>query len=1352
MPLFSRLLQRLVLCLLGMISGVCAAQQGAQFLNLPRVQPTGGRVTSFEAGVFQNPSGGTDIVYVNAPVSSVGMSSSSVTAGIMLDGAGFTALPQNQITFPNTANVVEAVGDYNGDGITDFAFAFVPQGSKSIDVCVYYGTGATAAQVAAGRSSFSGPATASRCLVIPSNDTAPPVLSNMAAFVMNPSGTKVAQLLLEDSANGVLHIIANNGTTGSIGNAQGYVEQVAVLSDGAGPIYVGDFNGDGFTDFIINGQTGLSASAFLSNVGGSFFVPTHIYTFGNGVRSMLMQDMDGDGIADMVIENNSGGIEIHKGTGDGTFAAAPEGGTSVSATAGSVAGDGGRLVAINPRTLDLLTATPVGLSLLQRQSGSLNYGLTAIYNIGSGRSSFALDDFFGAGNLDLAVDSAEGVAIVAGNADGTFRAANAYAALASALGAVVGRFRNAANNPNGNVDVVVETGATQAQLLTGNGDGTFATFAAQVDTGSGPSNVPATVWSNILSGDFDGDGNLDVLYSFTGVPSPPPSGSNFPMLYIQYGKGDGTFASPGFAWTLGTVPGVNSSTLYSESAIGDFNGDGISDIASGDPEIEGTLLGIRGAQGLTAGLVYADLGVPDFEQVAAGFFKVNRTSQQDIVFEVGPSFVPYVNKQDGTGKNFTPMAAVSSPGAPLQASALLLTDVDGDGKGDLVVVYYNAAASSSGVPTSQVYIWWGNGDGSFVTVPLVLSLSRDYYLSAVADMNGDGLPDLALSDGDLVSILYNQGGRSFGAALANGLLSSEQHYLAGQGINSISIADVNGDGRPDLVVANGGATLSNAVALGGRTASSLTLAANPADINTGGITVLLNGITTKPVTGALAASPEPSGYRAAFTLTATITPTAGVAIPTGPVQFYVDGVAVGSAVTLVPGATSSSATYVVAANNGYASGAHALTAMYSGDTADAPITLSGTHSIASIATTTTTTLELCVGPSVACPSNGYVAPPYVAMLTMIYGQTYNGITGVTASDGSALSGSVLFYDDYNGVQTLLCTLSASGGTCPPSVGSGAQVGTHVFTSVYTGDATHSPSTSFSVTIVVTQDTTSATLTGAPNPSPAGQPVTLTATLVGNDAPLASAGPAYSYAPPAGTVVFTYGSTVLGAGTLVATASGISSTATLTTSVLPVGIDVITASYASTLDFGAAGASFTETITPSIAGSFTLTVTPTPVSVGVGYSALLTVTVTPQNGFSQSVNLSCANLPIEASCFFDSATVANGSGTTSLVVGTTAPHSCGTTQPYFLGFNGGGGVAPFTLPAIAGLLAMFLPGRRRWLRGVIGLVVVAGAMQMTGCGNCTDLGTRPATYTFQVMGTSAVTGEVVSQSVTITVTI
>jgi hypothetical protein len=196
------------------------------------------------------------------------------------------------------------------------------------------------------------------------------------------------------------------------------------------------------------------------------------------------------------------------------------------------------------------------------------------------------------------------------------------------------------------------------------------------------------------------------------------------------------------------------------------------------------------------------------------------------------------------------------------------------------------------------------------------------------------------------------------------------------------------------------------------------------------------------------------------------------------------------------------------------------------------------------------------------------------------------------------------------------------------------------------------------------------------------------------------------------------------------------------------------SYAGDINFNPANsAAFSETITPLIPPSFVVTVTPNPANAGVGYAAILSVSVTPLNGFAQNVNLACGNLPSEATCIFAPATIAGGSGTATLIVGTTAPHDCGTTQPYFLGGNGGGpGLAPLALPALAGLLAIFVPGKRRWLRALLAVLLAAGATQIVGCAICTDLGTKPATYTFQVTGTAADASEVESQAVTFNVTI
>jgi Bacterial Ig-like domain (group 3)/FG-GAP-like repeat len=686
---------------------------------------------------------------------------------------------------------------------------------------------------------------------------------------------------------------------------------------------------------------------------------------------------------------------------------------------------------------------------------------------------------------------------------------------------------------------------------------------------------------------------------------------------------------------------------------------------------------------------------------------------------------------------------------------VLLTDIDGDGFGDLVVVYYNTAPNPVGAgPVSpyQVWIWWGNGDGTFNQAPLVLNLTRNYYLGAVADMNGDGYPDLVLSDGSMISIVYNQGNRGFGTPLPSGLYPSEQHFLAGQGINSLTLADVNGDNVPDVVVANGGATISNALALGGKTAASIALAPNPSDINTGGITVLLNRITTKPVTGTLVATPEPSIYSTPFTMTATLTSSAGIA-PAGQVAFYLDTVLVGTGL-LAPvagSATTSAATVTIPLGNPYLAGVHPMSAVFLTDGVNTGVTLFGPPTAHLVkGGPTSSEIFMCIGPTAACPAPPGVPnprPQYFPTLFMSYGQIWNGQIDVRSNDPIPLTGTIQLIDTYTGPDvpppTPLCVLPVNLGTaCSNSVGTtqGTSVGLNVLTAFYPGDAFHPASTSGPVAITVLPDTTLATLIGSPNPSPAKLPVTFTATVTGN------------IVAPTGPIAFSFGGQPLGQAQLVPGLSGTTSTATFTTSTLPVGNDLITASYGGTIDFNAVSASFTETITPSLAGNFNLTVAPTPVSVGVGYATLLAVAVVPLNGFSQDVTLSCANLPSEATCFFDSATISGGSGTTNLVVGTNAPHSCGTTQPYFLGSNGGGGVAPYALPALAGLLAIFLPGKRRWLRALIAVVLVGGVTQMTGCGTCTDLGTRPATYTFQIVGAAANTSEVETQTVTFTVTI
>ena len=144
MSRFSRILRRSVCCLLGLVSGVCAAQQSLQVKAQPYVQSTGGRVTSLLPGIFQSPAGGVDILYINAPAIINQSQNPTIVAGAMLNGIPTFAIPDgDKIPFTNASNVAAALGNFTTDRLTDFAFAI--SGVSTNNLCVYYGTGLQAA-------------------------------------------------------------------------------------------------------------------------------------------------------------------------------------------------------------------------------------------------------------------------------------------------------------------------------------------------------------------------------------------------------------------------------------------------------------------------------------------------------------------------------------------------------------------------------------------------------------------------------------------------------------------------------------------------------------------------------------------------------------------------------------------------------------------------------------------------------------------------------------------------------------------------------------------------------------------------------------------------------------------------------------------------------------------------------------------------------------------------------------------------------------------------------------------------------------------------------------------------------
>jgi hypothetical protein len=148
-------------------------------------------------------------------------------------------------------------------------------------------------------------------------------------------------------------------------------------------------------------------------------------------------------------------------------------------------------------------------------------------------------------------------------------------------------------------------------------------------------------------------------------------------------------------------------------------------------------------------------------------------------------------------------AAVSYDAGGVDPLSVVVADVNGDGKPDLILS--NQCPQPNGcTPDSTVSVLFGNGDGTFQTAMSFDSGGLLAQAVAVADVNGDGKPDLIVADqcnstqncalDGVVGVLLGNGGGTFQNVVT--------YDAGGIGTFWLAVADVNGDGKPDIVLAN----------------------------------------------------------------------------------------------------------------------------------------------------------------------------------------------------------------------------------------------------------------------------------------------------------------------------------------------------------------------------------------------------------------------------------------------------------------------------------------------------------------------------------------------------------------------
>jgi hypothetical protein len=585
----------------------------------------------------------------------------------------------------------------------------------------------------------------------------------------------------------------------------------------------------------------------------------------------------------------------------------------------------------------------------------------------------------------------------------------------------------------------------------------------------------AGVHANVALGDVNGDGKLDMLASGCAYKD-----CSTGVVTVRTGNGDGSFA--GFS-VFGTG-GMNPSA----PAVADFNGDGkldlvVANCGSGCQTGTGTvgvLLGNGDATFQTA-VTYGTGGIGAHQVIVAD---VNGDGKPDLIIPntgqtsqncpLGPGSVGVLlGKGDGT---FQPAVAYGSGGD--FAFSVAVADVNGDGHLDILVQNFYDSTSCTAGPLGVLL---GKGDGTFQ--PVILG-GLAYGQLALADVNGDGKLDIVAVGpaGDYAEVQLGNGDGTFQAPVFF-------YGTGGDGSGGMAVADVNGDGRPDLMVTN------------------LCFNFNP-NCTHGSVGVFLNDTGPhSPTTTSLVSNVNPAAVNQQVIYTATVKNQSGGPL-TGTIAFK-HGTAT-TTVKLVGGQAVYKVTYS-------GSGTHPITATYSGDADNATSTSATLIEYVGLVPTKTT-LTTSGSPS-------FIGQPmtFTATVSWTYG---------TVPDGETVT-------FFNGT-TAIGTGATAGGVAKFTTSS-LTVGTHSIKATYPGDSEFKPSAG-SVKQVVEKYPTTTTLTSSLNPSQFGQAVTFTAHVTGT-------GPA-----PTGNVKFLDGTTGIGLATL---SGGV---AKLTKSTLAVGTHPITAQY------------------------------------------------------------------------------------------------------------------------------------------------------------------------------------------------